>query len=99
MTRTDARAPEPQPSAERRKGRFPSGDTTCAAWHYPGTSGACVVMAGGTAVTKEPATDRFATRPPARWALRGRPGGHEQGLDIQLSFLRLHLLNGANDVR
>jgi hypothetical protein len=49
MTRTDARAPEPQPSAERRKGRFPSGDTTCAAWH--------------------------------------------------LSFLRLHLVNGANDVR
>lgn len=26
-------------------------------------------------------------------------GGYEQGLDIQLSFLRLHLLNGANDVR
>jgi uncharacterized protein len=62
MTRTDARAPDLQPSAERRKARFPSGDTTCAAWHYPGTNGACVVMAGGTAVTKEPGTDRFATR-------------------------------------
>ena len=33
-----------------------------AAWHYPGTNGACVVMAGGTGVTKEPATDRFAAR-------------------------------------
>lgn len=44
----------------RNKVRFPSGDTTCAAWHYPGTSGACVVMAGGTGVTKEPGTDLFA---------------------------------------
>jgi pimeloyl-ACP methyl ester carboxylesterase len=33
-----------------------------AAWHHPGTNGACVVMAGGTGVTKEPATDRFAAR-------------------------------------
>jgi hypothetical protein len=32
----------PQPSAERRKVHFPSGDTTCAAWHYPGTNGGCV---------------------------------------------------------
>ncbi len=39
---------------------FPSGSSTCAAWHYPGIRGACVVMAGGFAVTKEPATDRFA---------------------------------------
>jgi pimeloyl-ACP methyl ester carboxylesterase len=42
--------------------RFPSGDATCAAWHYPGTNGACVVMAGGTGVTKEPAADLFAPR-------------------------------------
>ncbi|WP_081690668.1 alpha/beta hydrolase [Conexibacter woesei] len=42
--------------------RFPSGDTTCAALHYPGTNGACVVMAGGTGVTKEVAADRFAPR-------------------------------------
>ena len=33
-----------------------------AAWHYPGTNGACVVMAGGLAVTKEPGTDPFAGR-------------------------------------
>lgn len=33
-----------------------------AAWHYPGTDGSCVVMAGGFAVTKEPATDLFAAR-------------------------------------
>jgi uncharacterized protein len=44
------------------KVRFTSGDTTCAAWHYPGTNGGCVVMASGTAVTKEPGTDRFAQR-------------------------------------
>ena len=47
---------------DREKVRFPSGDTTCAAWHYPGTTGACVIMAGGGAVTKEPGTDRFAKR-------------------------------------
>src|SRR4051794_13756233 len=47
---------------ERLEARFPSGDTTCAAWHYPGSTGACVVMAGGGAVTKEPGTDRFARR-------------------------------------
>ncbi|MYT73423.1 MULTISPECIES: alpha/beta fold hydrolase [unclassified Streptomyces] len=44
----------------REKVRFTSGDTTCAAWYYPGTNGGCVIMAGGTAVTKEPASDRFA---------------------------------------
>jgi alpha-beta hydrolase superfamily lysophospholipase len=47
---------------QRQKVRFPSGDTTCAAWHYVGTNGACVVMAAGTGVTKEPGTDRFAQR-------------------------------------
>jgi uncharacterized protein len=40
--------------------RFASGDTECAAWHYPGTNGGCVVMAGGFAVTMGPGTDRFA---------------------------------------
>ncbi|HEY0240256.1 MAG TPA: alpha/beta hydrolase [Friedmanniella sp.] len=39
---------------------FTSGGVECAAWHYPGTNGACVVMAGGFAVTKEPGTDLFA---------------------------------------
>jgi alpha-beta hydrolase superfamily lysophospholipase len=33
-----------------------------AGWHYRGTNGVCVVMAAGTAVTKEPGTDRFAAR-------------------------------------
>ena len=47
---------------EREKVHFRSGTTTCAAWHYAGTNGGCVVMAGGTAVTKEPGTDRFAKR-------------------------------------
>src|SRR3954447_3421636 len=46
-------------SSQRTKIRFPSGDTTCAAWHYKGTNGACIIMAGGTGVTKEPASDRF----------------------------------------
>src|SRR4051812_6533084 len=47
---------------EREKVHFSSDGTTCAAWHYPGTNGGCVVMSGGLAVTKEPATDRFAKR-------------------------------------
>jgi acetyl esterase/lipase len=49
-------------SVRREKVRFVSGDAECVAWHYPGTNGACVIMAGGFAVTKEPATDRFAQR-------------------------------------
>jgi pimeloyl-ACP methyl ester carboxylesterase len=49
-------------SARREKVRFLSGDTECAAWHYSGTNGACVIMAGGGAVTKEPGTDPFAYR-------------------------------------
>jgi pimeloyl-ACP methyl ester carboxylesterase len=63
------RAPEPveggpvkADAGEREAVEFPSGDTTCAAWHYPGTNGVCVVMAGGFALAKEPATDRFARR-------------------------------------
>jgi fermentation-respiration switch protein FrsA (DUF1100 family) len=52
----------PWASVERQKVHFPSGDTTCAAWHYPGTNGGCVIMASGLAVTKEPGTDRFAKR-------------------------------------
>ncbi|MEV4347714.1 alpha/beta fold hydrolase [Actinoplanes sp. NPDC049596] len=47
---------------EREKTRFASGDAECAAWHYPGPNGGCVVMAGGFAMPKEPGTDRFARR-------------------------------------
>lgn len=47
-------------SPERVEVTFTSGGTRCAAWHYPGTNGGCVVMAGGFAVTKEPGTDLFA---------------------------------------
>ena len=47
---------------KREKVRFISGDTQCAAWHYPGTNGACVIMADRGAVTKEPGTDLFAKR-------------------------------------
>ncbi|MFF3447012.1 alpha/beta hydrolase [Streptomyces sp. NPDC002667] len=47
---------------QREKVRFASGDTSCAAWHYPGSNGGCVIMAGGTSVTKEPASDLFAAR-------------------------------------
>lgn len=49
-------------SAQREKVRFASGNADCAAWLYPGSNGACVIMAGGFAVTKEPATDKFAGR-------------------------------------
>ncbi len=47
---------------ERERVRFDSHGTTCVAWHYRGTNGACVVMAGGGGVPKEPGTDRFAAR-------------------------------------
>jgi uncharacterized protein len=47
---------------KREKVRFASGATECVASHYPGDNGACVVMAGGLAVTKEPATDLFGRR-------------------------------------
>ncbi|MEY9877824.1 pimeloyl-ACP methyl ester carboxylesterase [Streptacidiphilus sp. MAP12-33] len=53
-------------SVQRERVRFDSGGAHCAAWHYPGRgpgrNGACVVMAGGFAVPKEPGTDRFARR-------------------------------------
>ncbi|HEY7432993.1 MAG TPA: alpha/beta fold hydrolase [Streptosporangiaceae bacterium] len=48
--------------ATREKVRFASGGTECAALHYRGTNGGCVIMAGGAAVTKEPGTDLFARR-------------------------------------
>jgi len=48
--------------AQREKVRFASGGAECAAWYYPGTNGACVIMTGGFAVTKEPGTDLFARR-------------------------------------
>jgi pimeloyl-ACP methyl ester carboxylesterase len=49
-------------SGKREKVRFASGDTECAGWHYPSANGACVIMAGGLGVTKEPGTDPFARR-------------------------------------
>jgi uncharacterized protein len=49
-------------TAQRERISFRSGMDDCAAWHYRGSNGACVVMAGGAGVTKEPATDRFAAR-------------------------------------
>jgi pimeloyl-ACP methyl ester carboxylesterase len=49
-------------SVERERVRFVSGDTGSVAWHYPGTNGGCVIMAGGFGVAKEPGTDLFAER-------------------------------------
>jgi uncharacterized protein len=51
-----------QVSVSRERVGFVSGDAECVAWHYRGTNRACVVMAGGFAVTKEPGTDLFAKR-------------------------------------
>ncbi len=47
---------------DRDKVWFDSGGTRCAAWHYPGRNGGCVIMTGGFAVTKEAGTDLFARR-------------------------------------
>ncbi len=49
-------------TAKRSKVWFSSGGAVCAAWHYEGSNGACVVMSGGTGVAKEPGTDQFAAR-------------------------------------
>jgi uncharacterized protein len=57
-----ATATQTTATTARGKVHFRSGDDRCAAWFYPGTNGACVVMAGGLAVVKEPGTDRFAER-------------------------------------
>lgn len=52
----------PSKTSQRRKVVFASGDSHCAAWHYPGDNGGCVIMAAGLGVTKEPGTDRLAAR-------------------------------------
>lgn len=57
-----ARSPAGQRASGRTNVRFPSGGSHCAAWHYPGSNGACVVMAGGLGVTKGPGTEKFAER-------------------------------------
>jgi pimeloyl-ACP methyl ester carboxylesterase len=49
-------------STQRRKVSFASAGSQCAAWHYPGENGACVIMAAGLGVIKEPGTDVFAKR-------------------------------------
>lgn len=49
-------------TAERRKVDFSSAGSRCAAWHYLGHNGACVIMAAGLAVIKEPGADPLARR-------------------------------------
>ncbi|MFC1406760.1 MULTISPECIES: alpha/beta hydrolase [Streptacidiphilus] len=49
-------------SVRPQKVSFASGGVECAALHHPGTNGGCVIMAGGTSVTKEPASELFARR-------------------------------------
>lgn len=65
-------------AAQREAITFRSGADDCAAWHYRGSNGACVVMAGGAGVTKEPGTDRFAV------------GFHAAGYSV-LAFDHRHL--------
>lgn len=50
------------PVSGEEKVRFSSGGSECAAWHWPGSDGSCVITASGFAVTKEPGTDPFARR-------------------------------------
>ena len=46
----------------RERVSFDVNGSKCAAWYYRGRNGACVVMAGGLAMPKEPGTDMFAGR-------------------------------------
>ena len=62
MTATHSNTRSVGSTALRRKVHFRSGDAICAAWHYPGTGGGCVVMAAGMGVTMGPGTDLFAKR-------------------------------------
>ncbi|ORV26184.1 alpha/beta hydrolase [Mycolicibacterium conceptionense] len=48
-------------TTQRHKVTFDSSGETCAAWHYPGRNGGCVVMAAGLAVIKEAGTDQIAS--------------------------------------
>jgi pimeloyl-ACP methyl ester carboxylesterase len=60
-------------AAAHREGiSFRSGADDCAAWHYQGSNGACVVMAGGAGVTKEPATEPVCCPLPCRRVQRAR---------------------------
>ena len=68
-------------SMERGKVRFISGDTECAAWRYPGSNGACVVMA---AADKHLMLDAAKCLPSLLWpALRAKvtQPGHVAVLD------------------
>src|ERR1051326_2790225 len=62
MCGSRARSRKLTATANRTAVTFASGRDTCSAWHYPGSNGACVVMATGAAITKEPGADRFAAR-------------------------------------
>ena len=73
-------------SVERIRVRFVSGHVECVAWHYPGSNGGCVLMAGGFAVTKEPGTDVFASR------------FHEAGFSV-LAFDYRHLGESGGEPR
>ena len=73
-------------SVERIRVRFVSGHVECVAWHYPGSNGGCVLMAGGFAVTKEPGTDVFARR------------FHEAGFSV-LAFDYRHLGESGGEPR
>src|ERR1700722_13067054 len=70
----------------REKVWFGSGGTECAGWHYRGTNGGCVIMAGGVAGTKGPGTDLFAKR------------FHEAGFSV-LAFDYRHLGEGGGQPR
>ena len=85
-------------TTKREKVRFASGATECVAWHYPADNGACVIMAGGLAVTKEPATDLSGRVPKCRARSRccearmaaSRAGAYGQGqLHAGRSFVLL----------
>jgi hypothetical protein len=57
MTAIGSRSAPTQRLAERQKVKFTSGGESCVAWRYPGINGACIVMAAGGGVPKEPGTD------------------------------------------
>jgi hypothetical protein len=82
-------------TAERRKVDFPSAGSRCAAWHYPDDNDACVIMAAGLAVIKEPGTDPLARR----FHDAGCPSGRVATLPPSTRISKPHWASHGGQVR
>ena len=88
---------------EREKLHFASGDTSCAAWHYPGTNGGCVIISHSDAGVNR--LDRVIDHgiglvtPAAGEALLGPAAGGATTLDQPAADLGRDQLGTGEDSR